>query len=107
MADGLFACLTKSELLDCTISSKVSSYYAAGRPLLFAMDGEIQQIVKESGAGYIVDSGDSDGFEDAVIKLYKASNEERASMGKSAKEYYFKHFERNMNIDKLVDFIES
>ena len=107
IADGLFACLSKTELLDCTIPAKVFSYYAAGRPLLLAMDGEIQQIVRESGAGYIVDAEDPDGLAEVVVKLYGASDEERASMGEAAKDYYFKHFERNMNMNKLIEFIES
>ena len=107
IADGLFACLSKSEMLDCTIPAKIFSYYAAGRPLLLAMDGEIQQIVQESGAGYIVDSEDSDSLAEAVVKLYEASDKERTSMGEAAKSYYFKYFERNMNMSKLIEFIES
>jgi glycosyltransferase involved in cell wall biosynthesis len=107
IANGLFACLSKSELLDCTIPAKVLSYYAAGRPLVLAMDGEIQQIVEESGAGYIVDSEDSNGLADEVAKLYSATKEERKAMGESAKRYYFKHFERNMNMAKLIEFVES
>ena len=107
IADGLFACLSKTELLDCTIPAKVFSYYAAGRPLILAMSGEIQQILQESGAGYIVDSEDSDSLAEAVVKLYRSSEKERTSMGEAAKDYYYKHFERNMNMSKLIDFIES
>ena len=105
IADGLFACLTKSELLDCALPAKVFSYYAAGRPVILSMDGEIQQIVHESKAGYIVDSGDSNALADAVFKLYEAGEDERTDMGKNAKEYYFKHFERNMNMEKLIGFM--
>jgi len=105
IADGLFACLSKTELLDCTLPAKVFSYYAAGRPLVLAMDGEIQQIVQESGAGYIVDAEDSDGLANAVVKLYEASEKEREVMGKSAKKYYFEHFERDKNMAKLIEFV--
>jgi len=107
IADGLFACLTKSEMLDCTLPAKIFSYYAAGRPVLLAMDGEIKQIVKQSKAGYIVDSEDADGLADSVVKLYTASAAERAAMGEAARAYYFEHFERNMNMDKLIGFIEK
>jgi len=105
IADGLFACLVKSELLDTSIPSKIFSYYAAGCPMILAMDGETQQIVKASGAGYAVDAGDHKGLADAVVRLYEAGEEARNSMGKSAKDYYFQYFERNLNMDKLVDFI--
>ena len=107
MADGLFACLSKTEMLDCTLPAKVFSYYAAGRPLILAMDGEIQEIVKESGAGYIADAEDSAALADAVIKLYSVTKEEREVMGESAKKYYFEHFERDKNMEKLIGFLES
>jgi len=107
IADGLFACLKKSELLDCTLPAKVFSYYAAKRPLILAMDGEIQQVIKESKAGFAVDSEDSNAFADAVMQLYDLPKEERINMGEAAKEYYFEHFERNKNMDKLIGFIES
>ena len=107
IADVLFACLAKSEMLECTLPAKVFSYYAAGRPLLLSMEGEIQQIVRESNAGYIVNPGDPAAFADAVVKFYDTSIENRSAMGAAAKDYYFKHFERDMNMKKLIDFIES
>ena len=107
IADGLFACLNKSELLDCTIPAKIFSYYAAGRPMILAMSGEIQQVIHESAAGFVVESEDCDGLAKAVIKLYKTSIEERDIMGASAKDYYYKHFERNLNMEKLIGFIEK
>jgi len=105
IADGLFACLSKIELLDATIPAKTFSYYAAGRPMVLAMDGEIQQIIQESKAGYAVDTEDSAGLADAVAKLHDASEDERRAMGENAKEYYFKYFERDLNMEKLVDFM--
>jgi glycosyltransferase involved in cell wall biosynthesis len=107
IADGLFACLNKAEMLDCTLPAKVFSYYAACRPLVLAMDGEIQQIIKESGAGYAVDSEDSDALADAVARLYSVTKEERTAMGEAAKRYYFEHFERDKNMEKLIEFLES
>jgi len=105
IADGLFACLAKSELLEHAMPAKISAYFATGKPMVLSMDGEVQQIVRASKAGYAVDSGDYEGLADAVLKLYKADEEKRVSMGESAKDYYFKYFERDMNMEKLVDFI--
>jgi len=105
IADGLIACLVKSDMLDATIPAKVFSYYAAGRPMVLSMDGEIQQIIDESKAGYAVDAEDSAGLAEAVVKLYDATENERKRMGENAKEYYFKHFERNLNMKKLIGFM--
>jgi len=105
IADGLFACLSKTELLDCTLPAKIFSYYAAGRPMILAMDGEIQDIIESSGAGYVVNAEDSDALAEAVIKLYHTTIEGRKVMGESAKSYYFEHFERNKNMEKLIEFL--
>jgi len=105
IADALFACLSKSEMLDAALPAKIFSYYAAGKPVILAMDGEIQHIVKDSKAGFSVDAGDSLGFAEAVMKLHQADEKERNQMGKNAKEYYYKHFERNKNMEKLVEFM--
>ncbi|MCL2627432.1 MAG: glycosyltransferase family 4 protein [Oscillospiraceae bacterium] len=105
IADGLFACLTKSELLDCALPAKVLSYYAAGRPMVLAMDGEVQQVIETSKAGISVGAGDNKGFAEAIIKLYNKSKDERKLMGENAKTYYLEHFERNINMEKLIDFI--
>jgi len=105
IADGLFACLTKSDLLECTLPAKIFSYYAAGKPMIFAMDGEVQQIIKTSKAGYAVNSEDYEGFANAIIKLYQAEDGERTVMGEHAKDYYNKYFERNMNMEKLIGFM--
>ena len=105
MADGLFACLSKSEMLDCALPAKIFSYYAAGKPIIVAMDGEIQGIVKESGAGVAVDAEDAMGLANSVIKLYQSNDVERKQMGESAKEYYYRYFERNLNMRKLIDFM--
>ena len=107
IADGLIACLSKSELLDCTLPAKIFSYYAAGRPMVLAMNGEIQQIIADSKSGYIVDAEDYNGFADAICKLYLLKEEERVSMGKSAKEYYYNYFEHDINMSKLEQFISN
>jgi glycosyltransferase involved in cell wall biosynthesis len=105
IADVLFACLSKSEMLDAALPAKVFSYYAAGRPVLLAMDGEIQKIVAESGAGAFVNAGDSLGFAKSVQELYLVGEGERRRMGENAKDYYNRHFERNINMKKLIDFM--
>jgi len=107
IADGLFACLSKSDMLDCALPAKVFSYYAAGKPMVLAMDGEVQEMVESSEAGYIVDAEDYEGFAEAVLKLYNANDVDYVRMGENAKAYYFGHFERNLNKDKLIRVIEE
>jgi len=107
VADGLLACLVKSDLLDATIPAKVMSYFAAGRPMLLAMDGEAQRLVNSVGCGFAGGSSDGDALYRNIRKLYSMPREDRELMGKKARDYHFKHFERNMNMVKLRTFIFS
>jgi glycosyltransferase involved in cell wall biosynthesis len=105
IADALIACLVKSDLLDCTIPAKVMSYFAAGRPMLLAMDGEAQRLANETGCGFACDSNDSTSLYENIKKLYDLPKEERERMGERGREYHFEHFERNANLTRLHDFI--
>jgi glycosyltransferase involved in cell wall biosynthesis len=107
IADAFFGCLSKSSFLDCTIPAKVFSYFAAGKPLRLAMDGEIQDIVRQANVGFVSNAEDSEGFYQNVKLLYYMSKKQRAEIGKNAKQYHFQHFERNKNFAKMMEFIES
>jgi colanic acid biosynthesis glycosyl transferase WcaI len=89
--DQLFAVLLAADLLlvsersdggDITVPSKLTSYFAAARPVLAVVDegsaaaGEVQR----SGAGVIVDPGDPLGFT-AAVALLRADPAERARLG--------------------------
>jgi len=107
LADALIACLVKSSLLDCATPAKVMSYFAAGRPILLALDGENQQIVNREGCGFACDAGDSNALYENIRKLYFMPKEQRIQMGEKGRAYHFKHWERNINCEKLHDFIFS
>jgi glycosyltransferase involved in cell wall biosynthesis len=89
--DQLFAVLLAADLLlvsersdgaDITVPSKLTSYFAAARPVLAVVDegsataGELQR----SGAGVLVDPGDPLGFT-AAVALLRADPAERARLG--------------------------
>lgn len=106
IADALIGCLVKSELLDATIPAKVMSYIASGKPIVLAMDGEVQTLINGAiRCGYAGPTGDSATLYNNILKLYNMPNNERLAMGRLAKEYHFKHFERNLILKKMYDFI--
>ncbi len=106
VADCLIGCLVKSDLLEATIPAKVMSYIAAGRPMLLAMDGEVQELINTTiKCGYVSDAGDSNAFFNNAVKLYKLSPTKRQIMGKRSKKYHMEHLERNIILGKLQSFI--
>lgn len=106
IADGLIGCLVKSSLLEATIPAKVMSYIASGKPILLAMDGEVQHLINdEVKGGFAGPTGDSVALANNIIKLYKLSQSDRTIMGERLKVYHANHFERNLLLNRLYKFI--
>lgn len=106
IADVLVACLVKSDLLDATIPAKVMSYIAAGKPIVLAMDGEAQSLINNTiKCGFAGPAGDAKALYDNINKIYHTDSKDKIAMGERARKYHFKHFERNIILNKLYNFI--
>lgn len=106
VADLLLGCLVKSDLLEATIPAKVMSYIASGKPMVLAMDGEVQDLINKTiKCGYVGPAGDAQALTDNVRKIYKLPAKERQKMGERGRTYHFKHLERSINLNKLYNFI--
>ncbi|NCU29258.1 glycosyltransferase WbuB [Candidatus Saccharibacteria bacterium] len=105
IADATIVALSKSPLFEYGIPAKVYSYMPAGKPIVAAMDGEGQRLINEyAKCGICVDSGDINGLAYAILKLTRASKKSRNAMGESGRSYYFKHFEREHNLTRFIEF---
>ena len=106
VADLLIGCLIKSDLLEATIPAKVMSYLASGKPLVVAMDGEVQTLINDTiKCGLAGPASDSGALYSNILGLYHMNDKERVNMGKRAREYHMKNFERNIILNKLYNFI--
>ena len=106
LANVLVGCLVRSDLLEATIPAKVMSYIAAGRPMVLAMDGEVQELVnKQAKCGFAGPAGDSQAFYENVKKVYEMSPKEQKLMGERGRMYHFKYLERNIILNKLYNFM--
>ena len=108
VSDILIGCLAKSDLLEATVPAKVMSYIASGEPMVLAMDGEVQTLVTDIiKCGYVGPTNDPISLANNISRMHRLSSEERAEMGRRGREYHLKHFERNIILNKLLDFILS
>ena len=105
LADALVACLAKSEDLGLTIPAKITSYCAAGRPILACMDGEGARVVEQAGCGFACPADDVDGLTENLLRLYRMSGEERAELGRRGREYNAAHFGRTELLHRMTDFM--
>lgn len=106
LADGLVGCLVESNLLEATIPAKVMSYIAASKPLVLAMDGEVQELVNnEIKGGYVSKTGNARMLADNIKKLHRSPESERLAMSNRLRDYHLKNFERSILLDRLYKFM--
>jgi glycosyltransferase involved in cell wall biosynthesis len=106
-ADVLLATLQPAEIFSRTIPTKVQSYLAAGKPLVTAIGGEVEDIMRESGAGLTVPSGDPQALAEAILRLADMTPEERLCMGRNGQRYSSQHFDRERLLDQLSSWISD
>lgn len=101
MADAMLLTLTDDPDISRTLPGKVQTYMAAGKPILCAANGEIQDVIREAKCGYAVNAGDWEGLAKCV-KSFLRNNSEIA-FGENARIYYKNHFAK----DKMIDTLET
>lgn len=100
-ADALVVQLKMNPVFAVTIPSKVQSYLACGRPILAALVGSGAEVIKEAGAGIVCQPDDAQALRDAVLTLWRMPRQEREAMGRNARRYYERHFERRLILTQL------
>ncbi|MHB8439304.1 MAG: glycosyltransferase family 4 protein [Acidimicrobiales bacterium] len=105
VADALYAGLAQSELLGATIPAKVMSYMASGRPVVVAMDGEPQKLVRSAGCGFASGAGDVAALADNIRSLYSMSAEQRREMGLLGRRYHSANLSQDKLLDRLHTFV--
>jgi glycosyltransferase involved in cell wall biosynthesis len=106
-ADIMLVTLRQDPVFALTIPSKIQSYLACGRPIIAALDGEGARVIEESGAGIAVRAGDAGALAEGVLKLYHMSRHERETMGRRGREYFEQHFERELLLSRLEQWMSD
>ena len=106
-ASALLLTLGKSETLERTIPSKLSTYLAMGRPVVSAADGEVARIVREAQVGIAVAAEDAGALAKAILTMYERSDLERETMGRNGRSYYSRNFEPRAVVGQLLDQLEQ
>ncbi len=106
-ADVLLATLRRDPIFTATIPGKIQSYLACGRPIIAALDGEGARVVSEAGAGRTPGADNPRALADAALELYHMPEDERAAMGKRGREYYDEHFERELLLNRLDEWLRQ
>jgi glycosyltransferase involved in cell wall biosynthesis len=97
--DAAFVSFMDTPLFAMTIPAKLQSYMACGMPIVASAAGETERIIRESNCGICCHLGDAEELASAILELkYRTDLSEKSQ---NAREYYEKHFDKKMLMDKL------
>ncbi|MBW2574979.1 MAG: glycosyltransferase family 4 protein [Deltaproteobacteria bacterium] len=107
LSDVLLVTLKKEPIFALTIPSKVQSYLACAKPIAAALDGEGAKVIEEAGAGMACPAESPKALAETVLKFYNMSETDQKEMGNKGREYFEKHFEREMLFDRLEGWMKE
>ena len=74
---------------------------ACGKPIITSLTGEGSRIIDVANAGFTSKSEDTVGLINCIKKALKLNQDELSQLGKNARQYFEKEFEREKLINKL------
>jgi len=105
-SDACIAILKPIPLYGTVYPNKVFDYMAAGKPVLLAMQGVIQEVIESAEAGLVIPPGNPAALANGI--LYLADNQDIGiQMGKKGRDYVIKHFDRPQQAEKFATLLES
>ncbi len=101
LADVLLVQLKKAPIYRMTIPGKLQSYLACGRPIIAGLEGAGADIVKQSGAGVVVEPDNVDALKKGILFLHSCSKEQREKMGQKGRQFFEENFSRSKIMNQL------
>lgn len=107
MADAMLITLANETIISKTIPGKLQSYMIAEKPILGAIGGETNRIIKEAKCGYCVESEDYNGLAEIIKKFNSDSQKIRKEMALNSFNYYEENFKKEKFIKQLLGLLKE
>lgn len=104
-ADVMLVTLSDDPLFRLYAPAKISSYMAAGKPIVAVLNGEGAEVIKEADCGWSLPAGDAEGFAKLAVELSQKEAAELAVKGENAAKYYNEHFVKEKCLRKLDELM--
>ena len=104
-ADAMLATFSNDPILAYTLPRKVTTYLAAGKPVLGTLTGEARRVVEDARCGYCCAPEDPGGL--AKICLTFASDSKKKELGSNARAYFDKHYSKERFFDSLEQTLNN
>lgn len=107
VCDAALITLQKTDLFALTIPAKVQSCMACGIPVVLAVDGVAQTVVREAECGLTCASSDAEALYRTIVEMSKKGEKELKEMRKNARVYFENNFEKNLLMKKMDEYINK
>lgn len=104
-ADVAFISFKDTPLFEKTIPAKLQSYMACGMPILAAAKGETERVITEAKCGVCCAIGNEQSLAKEILALLQSDKLQQ--MGKNAREYSVKHFNKKILLDEMDDYLKE
>lgn len=100
-SDAMIVTFESSPMATYTLPRKVTTYLAAGKPILAALKGETERVINEARCGLTCDIEDAKGLAEISLRFSNMNNPD--ILGRYARAYYEAHFTK----EKFFKILES
>lgn len=98
--DALLVQLRDEPLFKITIPSKILSYMGSGRPILCAVGGDAEEVVRDADAGITCPPGDPEALADAILRMFNMDRQQRESYGDRGRIAFEHKFSQKALVDR-------
>lgn len=106
LADACLLTLKCDNFVGMTMPSKLQSYMAAGKPVIGAISGAAQEVIKESNCGLCVDASDAKGLAE-MMKAFIQNPNAYKNCGENGRRYFKQNFTKAIFMDHLEKLLNN
>ncbi len=107
MSSIMLLSLKGGESISNTVPAKLQTYMSCGKPVVAMIDGEANDVIKESNCGLATNAGNFKKLAEYIELLSMMNSVELDRLGKNGQEYYQKYYSRKLAISKIEVIINS
>jgi glycosyltransferase involved in cell wall biosynthesis len=105
-ADACIMSLPPGDFWKIFLQNKIFDYLGSARPVVAAVAGDQEDLLRESGGGLVVPPGDVEGLSECIRRL-RADPELARRLGSSGAAYVRNHLLRDTLLDRYVGLVEG
>lgn len=108
-ADVMLVTLSDDPLFRLYAPAKISSYMAAGKPIVAVLNGEGADVIRDADCGWTLAAGDAEGFARLAVELSHMNRSVLEEKGQNALKYYNAHYVKEdclRRLDGLMGLME-